>query len=147
MLNKFNDMILDKKKSLLELENIGWKGNVPSKDDSYVIRNSYKLYHKNLHELSVEDIRFLIGQKIGLRFIMPLAIDILREDLFAEGDYYEGDLLKNVLNVDSSYWSINIELKDNLIELCNSNMWKMDELDIAEEIKKNILDLFKDFKS
>ena len=49
----------------------------------------------------------MIGQEIGLYFLMPLAIETLTDNIFAEGDYYEGDLLKNVLEVNTKFWDDN----------------------------------------
>ena len=49
----------------------------------------------------------MIGQQIGLKYLIPLAIEVLTADLFAEGDYYPGDLLQFVLKVDPDFWRKN----------------------------------------
>ena len=46
----------------------------------------------------------MIGQQIGLRWLVPLALDVLEHNALVSGDYYEGDLLKNVLQIDKSLW-------------------------------------------
>lgn len=69
----------------------------------------------------------MIGQGIGLDYLIPLAIETLAENLFAEGDMYEGDLLKSVLNVDTQFWddhkdywqSLNDIIKDRRQEIEN----------------------------
>jgi hypothetical protein len=58
-----------------------------------------------LRELSTEDLRLLIGQRIGLARLLPLALARLSDDPFASGDYHEGDLLKNVLDVPDRFWA------------------------------------------
>jgi hypothetical protein len=49
----------------------------------------------------------MIGQQIGLDYLVPLAIETLENDLFAEGNYYEGDLLKSVLSIRTDFWQNN----------------------------------------
>jgi hypothetical protein len=67
-------------------------------------------------ELSIEGLRLLIGQRIGLPHLVPLAVEVLCDDPLAEGDYYPGDLLKNVLDVDPAIWRERPELKAALAE-------------------------------
>ena len=38
----------------------------------------------------------MIGQKIGLDYLLPIAIKVLEKEPFIETDYYEGDLFLNV---------------------------------------------------
>jgi hypothetical protein len=45
----------------------------------------------------------MIGQKISLDHLMPLALDRLWDDPLAEGDFFPGDLLKNVLIAAPAY--------------------------------------------
>ncbi len=71
---------------------------------SFTILRCAELCSTPLNEFSIEDLRIMIGQQIGLDYLIPLAIEILKKDLFAEGDYFEGDLLKNVLLVDTAFW-------------------------------------------
>jgi len=47
----------------------------------------------------------MIGQSIGLEHLIPLALENLRADPFAEGDCYGGDLLQNVLSVSPDFWT------------------------------------------
>ncbi len=49
----------------------------------------------------------LIGQKIGLKFLVPLALQYLKKDPLVQGDFYPGDLLCSVLQVNSDFWEKN----------------------------------------
>jgi hypothetical protein len=49
--------------------------------DSYLGRSCYRLRTKPVGELSVEDLRIMIGQAIGLPFLVPLALDVLDREL------------------------------------------------------------------
>lgn len=53
--------------------------------------------------MSVGDLRLLIGQQIGVQWLVSLALEQLRQDPFA-GKLYEGDLLNAVLGAGPFYW-------------------------------------------
>lgn len=95
-----------RQKSLESLENKTWQ-TLSTEEDSYLIRTCSSLRKTQLKDFTTEDLRIMIGQEIGLYYLMPLAIETLTENLFAEGDYYEGDLLKCVLDVDTKFWDDN----------------------------------------
>jgi hypothetical protein len=58
-----------------------------------------------LAEFTVEDLRIMLGQEIGVPVLLPRAVRVLLSDPLAEGDYYPGDLLRNVLRLPDSAWS------------------------------------------
>ena len=83
-------------KTIENLEKVEW----PHFDfDSRLIRRTKELRKVPLNEFTIEDLRLMIGQQIGLNYLIPLALETLTEDLYAEGDFFEGDLLKNVLAI------------------------------------------------
>ena len=43
----------------------------------------------------------MIGQEIGLRYHMPMAVQILEREPLAEGHFYPGDLLSSVVRADA----------------------------------------------
>ncbi|MFB7291683.1 contact-dependent growth inhibition system immunity protein [Actinacidiphila glaucinigra] len=82
-------------RSLHELEREQWPA--PSADDTRLIATALALRHRPIGELTVEDMRLLIGQDIDLPYLLPRALEVLRENPMAEGHMYEGDLLSAVL--------------------------------------------------
>jgi CDI immunity proteins len=62
----------------------------------------------------------MIGQQISLRFLIPRAIDVLRTNPLAEGNYYPGDLLNAVLGADKAYWHVNVEQWQMVDEMASS---------------------------
>lgn len=80
--------------------------NPVGEDATNLVKKCYALRKKVLNEFTVEDLRIMIGQNIGLDYLIPLAIEVLSADLFAEGDFYEGDLLNAVLTVRPGFWPI-----------------------------------------
>jgi hypothetical protein len=80
------------------------------------MRRCHSLRTKPLDELTVEDLRLMIQQQIGLRHLIPIALQHLRADPLAEGDFYPGDLLAATLRVAGDFWQqrpdLNRELRD-----------------------------------
>ena len=64
----------------------------------------HALRRKPIDEFTVEDLRLMIQQQIGLRYLVPIALQHLREDPLAEGDFYPGDLLGSILRVAGDFW-------------------------------------------
>ena len=69
----------------------------------------------------------MIGQGFGLNYLVPLAIDQLKINILAEGDYYPGDLLKNVLTIPQDFWLSNEPLLIQLKQAISGN-----EVDIED---------------
>lgn len=70
-------------KSLESLEMDSW-GPAPSYE-SYLVRTCHQLRRKPLNEFETEDLRIMVGQDIGLRFLVPLSIEVLQQNILAEG--------------------------------------------------------------
>lgn len=91
----------DMNKSIVELEN--WDG--PDSDfDSYVVQTSQRAVKKPLNQLSLEEIRLLLSQEIGVPYVLPIAVAALEQDILQEVYYYEGDLLNAVLRLPEAFW-------------------------------------------
>ncbi len=90
--------------SLEQLENSKW----PERDlETRIQKRCHELRKIPLAGLQIEDLRLLIGQQIGLKYLVPVALEKLSTDPLAEGDLYPGDLLQSILAVDPAYWSNN----------------------------------------
>lgn len=113
--------------------------------NSYLVERCAELCNIPISEFEVEDYRILINQGIALKYIVPSAIGILSDNLFAEGDYYEGDLLKSVLTIDESFWKENPILKEELKQICLKKFSTIETLDLSEEIKESLYNLVKTF--
>lgn len=114
---------------------------------SYLVNRIVQLCDTPISELEIEDYRLLINQGIALEYLIPGAIEILSQNLFAEGDYYEGDLLKSVLTVDKLFWKSNPLFKNRLQGLCMHNFESIKNLDLSDDIKEILNALVKEFLS
>ncbi|MET9462028.1 contact-dependent growth inhibition system immunity protein [Streptomyces canus] len=95
-------------RSLEELERDRWPA--PPTDATRLVATAHALRRRPIGELAVEDMRLLIGQDIGLPYLLPLALKVLRDNPMAEGDMYEGDLLSAVLTRNPAVWTESPEL-------------------------------------
>ena len=73
-------------------------------DATDLVARCYELRAKPLARFSIDDLRVMIGQQVGLPHLLPLALRRLQENPLAEGEYYPGDLLTAVLSVDEDFW-------------------------------------------
>ncbi|MFE3942301.1 contact-dependent growth inhibition system immunity protein [Streptomyces sp. NPDC059118] len=94
---------VDRTRSLEELERDRW--SVPPADATRLVRTVYGLRRQPIGELTIEDLRLLIRQDVGLPYLLPVAMEALRDNPMAEGDMYEGDLLSAVLTRSPVMWS------------------------------------------
>ena len=89
---------------------------------SYLVTTCHQLRKKPLKDFSVEDLRIMIGQNISLDILIPLAFEQLKQNILAEGHYYPGDLLQNVLTADKAYWLKNTVLHKKVSKLYTNNL-------------------------
>ncbi len=118
-----------RQKSLENLEKKVW-APLNSNEGSHLIRTCNELRKKQLEDYTIEDLRIMIGQEIGLPFLIPLAIEKLTDNLFAEGDMYEGDLLNNVLDIEPTFWNDHKTESLKLKDLIKDRMHEIELLKI-----------------
>lgn len=98
----------DRSKSLQQLDGEDWGDPAYG---SHLVTECHRLRRVPVRDFDAEALRILFGQNIGLRFLIPLALDMLRVEPFVAGDCYEGDLLAAVLRADSRFWLAAPELR------------------------------------
>ena len=116
-------------------------------EGSHLIKTCNSLRKKPFKDFSIEVLRIMIGQNIGLEYLISMAIDVLKKNILAEGDLYKGDLLKSVLTSEKDYWTRfpgNWKIICGLVE---EKAQELKEFDTTWEIKKGWLDSYKQFKS
>ncbi|MDT7724985.1 MAG: hypothetical protein QOI21_1561 [Actinomycetota bacterium] len=88
--------------SLEQIEDSYW--GEPAADATRLVQTAHQIRRKPIGTLSVEDLRLLLGQQIGVAVLIPLALGELERVPLAEGDFYPGDLLATVLRLPHTYW-------------------------------------------
>lgn len=115
-------------------------------EDSYLIVTCNNLHKKALSEFTIEDLRILIGQNIGLVFLIPMALKELGKNILAEGDFYPGDLLKSVLRSDSKFWKRDQQKWKVVVELYSSKRQFIQESIWLESDYTQLEEVFQEFK-
>lgn len=132
-------------KSLAQLD----KKYHPAKEvdfpSSLVVRHN-SLLTKPIGEYTAEDLRLMIGQNTGLQYLIPIAINHLRQNILAEGDYYEGDLLKAVLTSDKNFWLKHGPLCSELIDAIESQMEYLLDYPIDDKAKLELIEAYQKFR-
>jgi hypothetical protein len=134
----------DTTKTLQELDGEDW--GEPTLD-SHLMTECTRLRRVPLCEFTTENLRIMIGQQIGLEFLIPLAIQRLREDPFAEGGFYPGDLLQDVVRADSRFLVSHPDLRREIAEIVScafASLQSLEEIDreTAEEALRDACDIF-----
>jgi hypothetical protein len=107
-----------RQKSIENLEKQNF-GN-PDEAVTNMVKRCLELCKIPLEKFTVEDLRLMISQDFSLRYLIPLAIEHLKRDIFIEGDLFPGDLLKSVLTVDTKFWTAYKQLWQDMYELVNA---------------------------
>jgi len=119
----------DRSKSLQELEGKDW--GEPTYN-SHLVTECHRLRRVPLRQFTAEDLRIMIGQQIGLPYLIPLALEFLRDDPFAAGNFYEGDLIAAVLRADSRFWVASPALRAEAARLAQRALSLLPSLDEAD---------------
>lgn len=110
---------VDTNKNLTELEGNDWG---ESELDSYMVQSCYKLRYKPLKYFEIEDLRMMVEQDIGLKYLMPISIETLEADPLSAGKQFKGDLLCSVLCADPEFYKRNQALRkqvEQVVETVN----------------------------
>jgi hypothetical protein len=121
-------------KSLDSLEKVNW--GEPN-FDSYLVKTCHRLRKVPLNEFEIEDLRIMIGQDIGLEFLIPIAIEELEKDILAEGHLYEGDLFHAVTSSDPEYWKTNRENWKKIHLIFENNLELLESYGSIDRVKKD----------
>ena len=106
-------------KSIEELENDYWED---SDFNSYIVLTTQNARKKPVSQLSDEEIRLLIGQKIGLKYLIPIALSLISKDPLVEVTFYKGDLLSQLLKLSYNDWEHNEEDLKFFQKIVNDNL-------------------------
>ncbi|GAB3333211.1 hypothetical protein GCM10027429_13520 [Marivirga atlantica] len=87
----------------------------------------------------------MIGQNIGLKYLIPMALETLKENVLAEGDLYEGDLLKSVLTSDKDFWKNESDYFEDLEKVIQENEQALQERE--PRLLKDFVEMKKEIKT
>lgn len=105
--------------------------------NSQLVKMCFALRKKPLKDFTVEDLRIMIGQNFNLEILIPIAIEKLEENILAEGNFYEGDLLNNVLSSDKNFWKEHQDVWMTIKNLYEANLSIFNSDNQYRQIKKS----------
>ncbi|MGW1064863.1 contact-dependent growth inhibition system immunity protein [Streptomyces aureus] len=110
----------DRRSSLEELEGFRWPA--PPADSTPMVRNVHELRRRPVASLEPHELARLIGQDVGLRWLLPPAVEILRETAprQAEGGWFDDDLLYAVVTRKPAVWAAAPDLAHELGQIIAS---------------------------
>lgn len=101
--------------TLTQLEGDDW--GPPPSDATGLVASVHRLRHVPVADLDAGALRVLLGQRVGVEFLVPRAIAVLRDEPLVEGSYYPGDLLVAVLSLPADYWAAHPGERAEMAEL------------------------------
>jgi hypothetical protein len=81
-----------------------------------------------LWTLGVPDLRLLLMHGRGLAWLVPEALDRLRVDPWAPGDYGPGELLLGLCLVEDAYWQVDPQERERLLAVLDDAEQRLGEL-------------------
>jgi hypothetical protein len=135
----------DRNKTLQQLEGEDWG---EPQFDSHLVTECHRLRRVLLRDFTTEDLRITIGQNIGLEHLVPLALERLQQDPFAEGACYPCDLLVNVLGSEAQFWQGHPELREQVIAITERAISLFPTVpDIASKtVTRAVMDAYEQFQ-
>ncbi|MFJ8842146.1 contact-dependent growth inhibition system immunity protein [Streptomyces cyaneofuscatus] len=103
--------------SLEQLEGFEWPA--PPADATGLVTAAHNLRKRPIGSLNAHELGRLIGQDIGLPWLLPVAVNILRETVADQRltGFYDDDLLTAVLTRKSNVWRSHPQLAADLKEI------------------------------
>lgn len=93
-------------KELRTLEQIdGQNWGDPDAAPTGMVARCLRLRRTPLKDLTEGDLRLLLSQQVGLRTLVPKALQLVSNEALLETEFYPGDLLSALLRIDNAYWS------------------------------------------
>jgi hypothetical protein len=117
--------------TLDELEGVEWG---PPGYASSLVTNVHRLRGVPLKQFRLEDLRLMIGQQVGIEYLVPRALDHLEEHPLAEGDFYPGDLLASVARLPDDFWSAHRQLIPRAIHAIDGALARVHKVETVEEL-------------
>jgi hypothetical protein len=117
--------------TLDELEGVEWG---PPPYGSSLVTNVHRLRRVPLKQYCLEDLRLMIGQQVGIEYLVPRALDHVEAHPLASGDHYPGDLLASVVNLPDAFWSTHPQLIPRAIRAIDGALARVHKVDTVDEL-------------
>ncbi len=121
------------KKTLRELD-----GPIRGGVRSRLAEEVERLWQIPIGEFRIEDLRLVLLQELGVPYLLPIALEYLERDPFAEGDLYPGDLLRAVLGIEPGYWDDHPDQYERVRTIGTKALAALGDQDLTREIQRSL---------
>jgi hypothetical protein len=121
--------------TLDELEGVEWG---PPTYDSALVGNVHRLRRVPLKQYRLEDLRLMIGQQVGVKYLVPRALDHLEAHPLASGDFYPGDLLAAVARLPDDFWTTHRQLIPRALCAIDGALARLRKIDSVEKLEDEL---------
>ncbi len=108
---RMNETGIDRSKSIEELSGYYW---FAPEFESNVVLKSHAMRRKPLAELTRDDIRMGVMQQIGVSYLVPVALEVVERDPYAESQAFPAEITVALLNVPTEFWIAHEDLRNRL---------------------------------
>ena len=106
-----NGIGIDRSKSIEELTGYYW---CAPEFESNVVLKSHAMRRKPLAELTLDDIRTGVMQQIVVSYLVPLALEVVEKDPYAESQAFPAEVTVALLNIPIEFWIAHKDLRNRL---------------------------------
>jgi CDI immunity proteins len=121
-----------KRRDEMTIEDLEGQRWPPPEIDTSLAQTVHRLRRVPLGQFAPADLGVMIGQGVGLPYLIPKALAVLDQDPFLETDYYPGDLLMMVFKVDDAFWQTMPDLRRQAVAILDVALDRADALDVAD---------------
>jgi hypothetical protein len=115
--------------TLEELDGQRW---APPDVETSLAQTVHRLRRVPLGQFEPRDLWVMIGQGVGLPYLIPKALALLERDAFVEADVSTGDLLIQVFGVDDAFWQKSPEVRRRAVAVLDTALDRVHELDVTD---------------
>ena len=119
-------MMLDEPRTLEQIDGQDWGD--PETAPTGMVARCMRLRRTPLRDFTLGDLRLLVGQQIGLRTLVPTALQLISNEPMLKADFYPGDLLCALLRIDEAYWSDSPVERGQLVSIARAVMPRGDKI-------------------
>jgi contact-dependent growth inhibition (CDI) system CdiI-like immunity protein len=112
--------MLDEPRTLEQIDGQDWGD--PDTAPTGMVARCMRLRRTPLRDFTLGDLRLLVSQQIGLRTLVPTALQLILNEPLLEADFYPGDLLSALLRIDEAYWSDSPVERGQLVSIARAVM-------------------------
>jgi hypothetical protein len=115
--------------TLEELDGQRWG---PPELETSLVQTVHRLRRVPINQFEPRDLRIMIGQGVGLPYLIPTALTLLERDAYLEAELHPGDLLTVVFTVDDAFWQRTPDLRRRAVTVLDTALDRLTELDVVD---------------